>query len=39
MSISKGFIAELANEAKATKKLLELVPVDKKDWAPHEKSM
>jgi uncharacterized damage-inducible protein DinB len=31
--------AELEQEAKSTRKMLERVPVDKFDWQPHEKSM
>lgn len=39
MSINQSFISELEQEAKATKKVLERVPLDKPDWKPHEKSM
>jgi len=39
MSIKTGLIAELTREAAMTKKILERVPLDKKDWTPHEKSM
>lgn len=39
MGINESFIAELEQEAKATRKLLERVPLDKADWKPHEKSM
>lgn len=39
MSISSDFLAELRHESNTTKKLLELVPFDKAEWAPHEKSM
>ena len=38
MSINEAFIQELENEAKATRKLLERVPLDKADWKPHPKS-
>ncbi|MDQ7947748.1 MAG: DinB family protein [Pedobacter sp.] len=30
---------ELEQESKVTRKMLALVPMDKLDWAPHEKSM
>ena len=33
------FLAELQAEAIATRKLLALVPLEKGDWKPHEKSM
>ncbi|HEV7783273.1 MAG TPA: DinB family protein [Chitinophagaceae bacterium] len=39
MSIRESFIAELKHESALTKKMLEKVPMDKKDWKPHEKSM
>ncbi|MEI9810659.1 MAG: DinB family protein [Bacteroidota bacterium] len=39
MPAKDAFIAELKHEASLTKKMLERVPVDKKDWKPHEKSM
>lgn len=39
MAIKDGFIAELKHEALLTKKMLERVPWEKKDWKPHEKSM
>lgn len=39
MAIKDGFISELKHEASFTKKMLERVPWDKKDWKPHEKSM
>lgn len=39
MAIKDAFIAELKHEASLTKKMLEKVPVEKKDWKPHEKSM
>lgn len=38
MSLNKALIAELKNEAINTKKILERVPAEKYDWAPHEKS-
>jgi uncharacterized damage-inducible protein DinB len=39
MAISDSFIAELKMESSLTKKILGRVPLDKKDWKPHEKSM
>jgi uncharacterized damage-inducible protein DinB len=39
MPVKDAFIAELKHEAGLTKKMLERVPLDKKDWKPHEKSM
>ena len=39
MAIKDAFIAELKHETSLTKKILERVPMDKKDWKPHEKSM
>ncbi|SDC41702.1 Uncharacterized damage-inducible protein DinB (forms a four-helix bundle) [Pedobacter soli] len=39
MDIIKALLKELAAEFNTTKKFLALVPVDKFDWAPHEKSM
>ncbi|HKC67893.1 MAG TPA: DinB family protein, partial [Bacteroidia bacterium] len=33
------FLKELEQEAKTTRKMLALVPEDKYDWKPHEKSM
>ncbi|MBS1745167.1 MAG: damage-inducible protein DinB [Bacteroidetes bacterium] len=39
MSLNKALIAELKIESTSTKKLLEIVPAEKSDWAPHEKSM
>ena len=39
MPLNEVFIAELENEAKATRRLLERVPLEKSDWKPHEKSM
>lgn len=39
MAIKDAFIAELKHEASLTKKMLERVPWDKRDWKPHEKSM
>src|SRR4051812_37886035 len=39
MSVKNEFIAELKLESAQTKKMLERVPLEKKDWKPHEKSM
>jgi uncharacterized damage-inducible protein DinB len=39
MATKDAFIAELKHESSMTKKILERVPLDKKDWKPHEKSM
>lgn len=39
MNIGHQLLAELVHEAQTTKKFLALVPSEKLDWAPHEKSM
>ena len=39
MDIIKALLKELDQEFNTTKKFLALVPADKMDWAPHEKSM
>lgn len=39
MSIAQNFLAELKQEAIATRKILEAVPMDKTSWKPHDKSM
>lgn len=39
MAIKDALIAEFKHETSLTKKMLERVPSDKKDWKPHEKSM
>lgn len=39
MPIKDALIGELKHESSMTKKMLERVPLDKKDWKPHEKSM
>jgi uncharacterized damage-inducible protein DinB len=39
MATKDAFIAELKHEASLTRKMLEKVPVEKKDWKPHEQSM
>ncbi|SDQ36757.1 Uncharacterized damage-inducible protein DinB (forms a four-helix bundle) [Chryseobacterium soldanellicola] len=39
MTMNQALISELQMEAASTFKILERVPADKFDWAPHEKSM
>jgi uncharacterized damage-inducible protein DinB len=39
MALKDAFIGEIKHEFSLTKKMLEKVPMDKKDWRPHEKSM
>ena len=39
MPLKDALIAELKHESSMTKKMLEKVPMDKKDWKPHERSM
>ncbi len=39
MTLNERLLAELKSEAAATRRLLELVPFDKADFKPHEKSM
>jgi uncharacterized damage-inducible protein DinB len=39
MAIKDAFIAEMKHESTLTKKILERVPMEKKDWKPHERSM
>jgi uncharacterized damage-inducible protein DinB len=39
VAISEAFLAELEQEAAATRRALERVPEDKLTWKPHEKSM
>lgn len=39
MAIKGSFIGELKQEAAMTRKILERVPMDKKEWQPHERSM
>jgi uncharacterized damage-inducible protein DinB len=39
MATGDAFIAELKHEAALTQKMLERVPLDRKDWKAHEKSM
>src|SRR5215831_12179667 len=39
MALKDAFIAELKHESSLTKKMLEKVPLDQRDWKPHDKSM
>ncbi len=39
MSLAAALVADLEEEAKNTRKMLELVPEAKLEWKPHEKSM
>src|SRR3954465_3250718 len=39
MALKDAFIGELKYEGSLTRKMLERVPLDKKEWRPHEKSM
>jgi uncharacterized damage-inducible protein DinB len=39
MAVKDSFIGELKHESSLTKRMLEKVPLEKKDWKPHEKSM
>lgn len=39
MALKDALIAEMKHESSMTRKMLEKVPLDKKDWKPHEKSM
>ncbi|MEM7357457.1 MAG: DinB family protein [Acidobacteriota bacterium] len=39
MSISQALLAEFDHEAASTRKMLEVIPEDQLEWAPHEKSM
>lgn len=39
MTVLEAFTNEFENECKTTRKMLALVPADKNDWTPHEKSM
>lgn len=39
MAINEPFIAEVQQEAVATRKMLERIPPETFDWKPHEKSM
>ncbi len=39
MALKDAFIGELKYEGSLTRKMLERVPLDKKEWRPHAKSM
>lgn len=39
MTHNERLLAEIKQEATATRRLLERVPLDQADWKPHEKSM
>lgn len=39
MTLNQALLAEFKMEAESTRKLLELVPFDKAEYKPHEKSM
>jgi uncharacterized damage-inducible protein DinB len=39
MSIANAFAAELTNEAKTTRRVLERIPEEQLGWKPHPKSM
>jgi uncharacterized damage-inducible protein DinB len=39
MPTKDAWIAELKHELDLTRRILERVPMDKKDWKPHDKSM
>ena len=39
ITFMEAFLNELEHESVGTKKMLALVPADKADWKPHEKSM
>jgi uncharacterized damage-inducible protein DinB len=39
MSMTQAILQEFDNEAKTTRRVLERVPADKFEWAPHPKSM
>ncbi len=39
MALANALVAELEQEGKSTVRMLERVPLDKLDWAPHPKSM
>jgi uncharacterized damage-inducible protein DinB len=39
MTINEPFVAEVQQEAIATRKMLERIPPETFDWKPHEKSM
>ena len=39
MTIAETLLLDFDVEAQSTRRVLERVPEDKKDWKPHEKSM
>lgn len=39
MTMTEWFLAELESEAAKSRRVLEQVPVGKRDWKPHERSM
>ena len=39
MTMTQWFLAELESEAAKSRRVLEQVPADKRDWKPHERSM
>jgi uncharacterized damage-inducible protein DinB len=39
MPMSEGLLKELDHESKTTRRVLERIPTDKFDWAPHPRSM
>jgi hypothetical protein len=39
ITFMESFLKELEHESVGTRKMLALVPSDKADWKPHEKSM
>ncbi|MDQ3220874.1 MAG: hypothetical protein M3Q26_09060 [Acidobacteriota bacterium] len=39
MASNEAFIAEIQQEAIATRKMLERIPAEAFDWKPHERSM
>ncbi|HTF05740.1 MAG TPA: DinB family protein [Bacteroidia bacterium] len=39
ITFMESFVKELEHESVGTRKMLALVPADKSDWKPHEKSM
>lgn len=39
MAVIPSLVAEMKHESGLTRKILERVPLDRKDWKPHDKSM
>ena len=39
MTMTEWFLAELESEAAKSRRVLEQVPPDQRDWKPHERSM